>query len=158
MGDSDVFNTVSGTTGLTGAADTTMVLNKEVRCDENAKLTITGRDIEFQEFKLRFNSCKWELIEKTSTEELVEREVAPCVLMSLDFMATRSLNWSGTATELKQAICCEESPNVLSKYLNEHKEFLLERGVKYRREVKHENRLLHLVKVNLSDGGNDGND
>lgn len=158
MGDSDVFNTVSGTTGLTGAADTTMVLNKEMRCDDNAKLTISGRDVEFQEYKLRFNSCRWELIEKTSTEELAEREVAPCVVTVLDFMATRACDWMGTATELKTTINCEESPNVLSKHLNEHKEFLAERGIKYERGAKHEGRLLRLRKVNLSDGGNDGDD
>ena len=72
MGDDDVFNTVSGTTGITGSADSTFVLAKQSRSSDYATLSVTGRDVEFQELKLRFNDCSWELIEKTSAEELTE--------------------------------------------------------------------------------------
>ena len=41
--DSDVFNMVSGTTGLTGSADTTFVLEKESRASDTAKLYVTGQ-------------------------------------------------------------------------------------------------------------------
>ena len=43
--DSDVFNKVSGTTGLTGAADATFVLEKETRASDTARLYCVGRDI-----------------------------------------------------------------------------------------------------------------
>ena len=75
MGESDVFNTVSGTNGITGAANCTMVLNNLNRSAHRATLSVTGRDVEFQEYKIRMNDCEWELIEKTSKEELGEREV-----------------------------------------------------------------------------------
>ena len=39
--DSDVFNKVSGTTGLTGSADATFVLEKEKRASDTAKLYVT---------------------------------------------------------------------------------------------------------------------
>lgn len=100
MGDSDVFNTVSGTNGITGAADCTMVLNNLNRSAHRAMLSVTGRDVEFQEYKIRMNDCEWELIEKISKEELEEREVLDDVLRVLAFMMTRPVEWKGTTTEL----------------------------------------------------------
>ena len=48
QGDNDVFNKVSGTTGLTGSADTTFVLEKETRASDTAKLYCVGRDVEYE--------------------------------------------------------------------------------------------------------------
>ncbi|GAA4831666.1 hypothetical protein GCM10023221_04360 [Luteimicrobium xylanilyticum] len=53
MADGDVFNTVSGSTGLTGAADTTLVLRR-ARGEHGASLHITGRDVEENEYALTF--------------------------------------------------------------------------------------------------------
>lgn len=60
----DVFNKVSGTNGITGTADTTIVLNKKNRSDENTFMSIVGRDVEFQEYALKFDkeSFKWKMI------------------------------------------------------------------------------------------------
>ena len=52
---------MSGTTGLTGSADATFVLEQESRASNAAKLYVTGRDTPYQEFKLRFRDCSWEL-------------------------------------------------------------------------------------------------
>ena len=57
--DSDVFNKVSGTTGLTGSADATFVLEKEKRASDTAKLYVTGRDTPYQEYTLRFRDCSY---------------------------------------------------------------------------------------------------
>jgi RecA-family ATPase len=46
LADNDPFNTISGSTGIIGACDGIMVLNKENRLLNRAKLNITGRDIE----------------------------------------------------------------------------------------------------------------
>jgi hypothetical protein len=46
--DSDVFNQVSGSSGITGAVDTSYVLQKESRESKTATLIATGRDIEMQ--------------------------------------------------------------------------------------------------------------
>ncbi|TFF03726.1 AAA family ATPase [Cellulosimicrobium funkei] len=54
MADGDVFNMVSGSTGLTGAADTTIVLAR-ARGDHGASLHITGRDVEESEYALTFD-------------------------------------------------------------------------------------------------------
>jgi len=59
----DVFDEVSGSTGLTGSVDTTMLLKRE-RGQMDAALYITGRDVEEAEKALMFNSerCKWQLL------------------------------------------------------------------------------------------------
>lgn len=51
----DVFERVSGTTGLTGSADAILVLERQ-RGTSDAVLHATGRDIEEAEYALRFDS------------------------------------------------------------------------------------------------------
>lgn len=70
MDDSDVFSTISGSNGLMGAADQTMVLKRAARGAGTASLNITGRDVRDQEFGVRFADCRWQLVEKLSEEEL----------------------------------------------------------------------------------------
>lgn len=60
----DAFDTVSGSTGLMGAADTTMILTRR-RGEPNGTLAIVGRDIiEDGEFAVRFDkeTAKWTLL------------------------------------------------------------------------------------------------
>jgi hypothetical protein len=52
---------VSGTFGLTGAADAVLVL-KRARSNAGAVLSVTGRDIEERELALAFNDGLWQLI------------------------------------------------------------------------------------------------
>jgi hypothetical protein len=62
MGATDAFDTVSGSTGLTGAADTTMVMQR-ARGDTTAALHVTGRDVEESEYALTFDPLtgRWAL-------------------------------------------------------------------------------------------------
>ena len=130
LGDADVFNTVSGTTGITGSADSTFVLAKQGRTSEYATLSLTGRDVEFQELKLRFNDCSWELIEKTNAEELAVREVPDCVLRVLDFIEDRGGEWRGSAAALMAEAGVEGvGASVFGKRLAQHSAFMADRGV-----------------------------
>lgn len=63
MADSDVFNTVSGSTGLTGSADTTIVLHRP-RGETDAILSVTGRDVFEAEYAVRFDTTtgRWNLV------------------------------------------------------------------------------------------------
>lgn len=158
MGDpSDVFNTVSGTNGITGSADETMVLAKANRYDGTATLNVTGRDVEMAEYRLRFRDCRWEFVERTSEEELEEREVPAAVLTVLDFMAGNVTGWRGTATKLMADAGVEGvRPNVLSKLLNEHSGFMAARGVRFSSERTNASRMLVLENVppeGVRDGG-----
>ena len=59
MTDEDPFNRLSGTNGLTGAADGTLILMRNRRQDGTATLYATGRDIEDVEEELEFADCRW---------------------------------------------------------------------------------------------------
>ena len=57
---SNVFNDMTGSTGIAGVADTCMVLRKEDRFGNDAVLSITGRDIEEKQLKLTMRKNVWE--------------------------------------------------------------------------------------------------
>lgn len=145
---SNVFNMVSGSNGIMGSADETMILAKGNFFDGKATLSVTGRDVDLAEYKLAFRDCRWELIEQTSRDELEERDVPAAVLTVLDFMSNRAGNWEGTATQLiDEAGITDVKSNVLAKFLNEHSAFLHERGTKYDYRRTSTARLITLTKI-----------
>ena len=110
-----------------------------------ATLNVTGRDVEMAEYRLRFRDCRWEFVERTSEEELEEREVLDAVL---DFMAGNVTGWRGTATKLMVDAGVEGvRPNVLSKLLNEHSGFMAARGVRFSSARTSASRMLNLENV-----------
>ena len=148
MGDADVFNTVSGTTGITGCADSTMVLSNVNRADGNATLSLTGRDREFLELKVRFRNCQWHLVEITSREELEERDIPDDVLRAVDFMARVPGQWQGTPTDLMNAVGAEGvSVAAFGKHLAQHTGFMASRGIEYHREHTRTANILTLRRV-----------
>jgi hypothetical protein len=61
-GDADIFNTISGSTGISGSADTNMVLVRG-RGEVEAELHVTGRNVEEQALALAFDEHGvWRLI------------------------------------------------------------------------------------------------
>ena len=155
--DSDVFNKVSGTTGLTGSADATFVLQQESRASNAAKLYVTGRDTPYQEFTLRFRDCSWELVERKEQEQ-IERESIPDILFRLvKFMQGRE-EWTGTATELLEQMGeTGMPPNIMTKRLNEYRaSFLSENNIRYGYHRKKGCREISLTRQ-PGDGG-DGDD
>ena len=65
---------INGTTGIIGSADNTMILSEDNRIDSKATLSITGRDIESQEYVLDFltDTCSWDM--KSTVVEELEKE------------------------------------------------------------------------------------
>ena len=57
----DSFDNINGSTGILGAADFTIVLDKQSRMDDEAGFLLTGRDIEQCERVIRFDKarCRW---------------------------------------------------------------------------------------------------
>ena len=57
----DVFDTVSGTLGLTGAADTILIMKRQAGA---VTLYVRGRDIEESEMAMQFDksSCRWSIL------------------------------------------------------------------------------------------------
>ena len=70
----DVHDTVSGTNGIAGAADGSLVLLRQRGGDGSATLAVTGRDLPEAEFGLRFKDGFWDFVGnaeevKASTEQ-----------------------------------------------------------------------------------------
>lgn len=104
--DADPFNRISGTSGLTGAADTMLVLMKEKRDSERATLSIVGRDIESSDTVLTFDTerCVWRVIgdaaQVAEQQAHEEYESNPIVLTARKLLEQIPAGWSGTAQEL----------------------------------------------------------
>jgi hypothetical protein len=71
----DPFDAVSGSTGLTGAADAIAVLMRP-RGTKEAVLHVTGRDIQEKSLALQFNplDCTWSLVGEVEKSELNSEE------------------------------------------------------------------------------------
>lgn len=158
LGDTDVFKTVTGSVGITGGADTTMVLTREGHMSPNATLDITGRDTPSRELELKFVNSVWQLVREVDAQELEERAVAPIVHATLDFMSGRE-EWVGTISELMDCLpeTCRELPSVAAKHLAQFSDFMFERGVQMEKSRKKDGRLVRLSRIRVDDGG-DGDD
>ena len=154
--DSDVFNKVSGTTGLTGSADATFVLEKEKRASDTAKLYVTGRDTPYQEYTLRFRDCSWELVERKTQEQLAKETIPDVLFRLVDFMRDKE-EWIGTATELLAAMGETETiPTVITKWLNEYRTtFLSENRICYQYSRRKDGRRIALAR-RAGDSGDGG--
>lgn len=146
MDDPDPFNTVSGTNGITGAADTTMVLERK-RGSSAATLRVTGRDVLERELALEFRDCRWHLTEDRTEGLEEERPVPPEVLAVVAFMEER-LGWAGTATQLvSEAGLDGVAPTAIGRRLNEHSQTLLEAGIRYSARRTDRQRTIELEHV-----------
>lgn len=108
--DDDVFNMISGTNAIMGAADTIIVLTKGKRTDVQAKMHITGRDVIGDTLVLEFDkqACKWHCIgNEDAIEVFKEREEYnnnPIVITIRELMKQSAEGWKGTATDLQEAV------------------------------------------------------
>lgn len=115
----DCFDTISGTTGLLGAADGAFILQKEKRTANKAILDITSRDFQDQRLHLSFDRerCLWEL-EKAETEQFKE-EPDELVRATVALLSPDEPEWVGTASELIERLSLNDiNPNVLTRRLN----------------------------------------
>ena len=73
----DSFDNINGSTGILGAADFTIVLDKQSRMDDEAGFLLTGRDIEQCERVIRFDKarCRW-VMQGTAAQLAAQRRVA----------------------------------------------------------------------------------
>lgn len=149
MADEDIMNTVSGSSGITGSADSIWVLKRASRGVGDATLTVTGRDAEFRELKLALRDCRWNLIERTSEEELEEREVPDCVLRVVDFMkGCVAPSWHGSVGELIEAAEVEGVTTAMfGKFLAQHSVFMQLRGVAYTKKHTNAGQVITLEKA-----------
>ena len=140
MADDDPFNRLSGTNGLAGAADGTLILMRNRRQDGIATLYATGRDIEDVEEELEFADCRWSRTVKPEQLRLT------LVVNALKKLLAES-EFRGTATELAAQLERQGnywSPAILSKYLQSLDEALAKCGILLETKRTNSKRLLCL--------------
>lgn len=153
----DPHEMVSGTTGITGCADSSFVICVKDRLSDTATLSCTGRDIEVQDIEIRFTpELKWEFVSRKSRQDLAEADAPEFMTRLADFVLEKG-GWSGTSTELIAQLEIEDiKPNVLSKYVNQfHSTFLKSRGIEYQFKRTASSRVLTFKVCDDSDGNDD---
>ena len=134
--DDDMAN-VSGTNGVTGAADSVIVLGKEKRTDSEAKMFITGRKVRQTMHNIKFDDakCRWEYIgvaevsdkdqrEKEEREQnYINSKIREAVIQIAKNLANDAEPWKGRAGDLidealKYHIGLRESNKEIGGFLN----------------------------------------
>lgn len=151
----NIFNDMTGSTGIMGVADTGMILRKDDRFGDNATLCITGRDVEEKKLKMQMCGVKWEITEELSADDLRKERIPDFVFKVVDFLFEHK-QFQGTVSELLAAVGNTElKPNVASKYLTRfYSEVFAPMGITYEYRKTAAARTISLM---LNDGA-DGND
>lgn len=109
--DNDPFNRINGTTGIIGAADTCIMLERPARAEQTATLSVIGRDIMDQNKVVRFNSTlfQWELLgdaaqldAQRERQEYDQDRIVLTIRMLLD--QAEHHTWTGSASELMKLV------------------------------------------------------
>ena len=153
--DSDPFNMISGSTGLSGCVDGSMVLIESKRGSRKAKLHCVGRDIENQEINVVFENSRWKVSDDI-------KNVKPDYFSFAvhDFMVTQK-TFKGSATQLAEKLSAllykEVFSNRVKKDLIQHAYELLDYGVTFESKRSNGQRIIILnydMKSDSSDGRN----
>lgn len=111
----DVFNDLSGSTGMLGAQDCAWLITKKDRSAEEATLHITGRDLDSKDLRIKFakDVFQWQCIgaeqEIEEQREREEYEQSSIVETIKKLVKQGNGHWEGSAQEIKNA----------SKYLSQ---------------------------------------
>ena len=142
--DSDPHLMVSGSTGLTGAADGSYVLQKAEVNSTEAKLYNRGRDVEERVLSLHFDpeTCMWYC---TGGETPLGDEMKndPQMRLLISYMQ-KEKEFSGTVTELTQALGIHVAGQALSRRLSKYRKPLEQEGILFEKTRSGQQREIHL--------------
>lgn len=144
----DSFEMISGTTGLLGCADGAFLMQKENRTSNMATLEVVGRDQADQKLHLLRDEEKliWTL-ERAETE-LWKMPPDPILAAVAKLVTLDHREWTGSPTELAEALNVGMAANALTKHLNINASRLLdEHYIKYENKTKHIGRRISLTYV-----------
>ena len=145
----DPQDSISGTNGIAGTADTNLILKRHSRYESLAVFSIGGRDVTAREMQLllRDTDCIWEKILDSQVEK-DEQRIPKLIKAFLE----KEKTFVGTATEL----CCklkemfneDFSANSLGKMLNKCQFVLMKQGIIYDNTRNHDKRQISLTLDN----------
>ena len=162
----DAFEMISGTTGLLGCADGSLLMQKKKRTALEATIDVVGRDQQDQILYLKKDpeTQIWNL-ERMETEP--HKEPPDPVLEAVARMVNASQpEWTGSPSELAATVQVSMAANALTKYLNVKSGRLLEEyDVSYENKARHAGRQVKLTYMlveapafEVVEDGRDGSD
>ena len=141
----DAFEMISGTTGLLGCADGSLLLQKKKRTALEATIDVVGRDQQDQILYLK-KDPETQIWELERMENELHKEPPDPILEAVAKLVTEP--WCGSPTELATALQAGMQPNTLTKHLNVNAGRLFEEyGVQYENARNHAGRKITLTHV-----------
>ena len=152
-GADDVFNRISGTTGVQGAVDSSFTLIEDKRGSGKAKLSCIGRDIEYREICLERNEDNvWEKVSDSREQPELLSDAIISLLSA--FMKTAS-HFIGTPTELADRLFSQSgdkiSPKKISQRILQNTDALMDSGITFDIRRSNGKRLIELTRADGDD-------
>ena len=155
--DDDPMNMISGSTGLSGAADSAFVLQKNSRLANIASLHCTGRDIPDRTLKLEFGEEDhiWKLLEDSKTCTGASKISALQLVHLFSALLSADPTYSGTPSALSAKIDPDGklgiTPKKVTRLVLESVETLRENGVLVKTYRSNGKRLISLRSAESAD-------
>ena len=141
----DSFEMISGTTGLLGCADGSLLMQKKKRTALEATIDVVGRDQQDQILYLK-KDPETQIWNLERMENELHKEPPDPVLETVAKLVKES--WCGSPTELAMLLQVGMQPNTLTKHLNVNAGRLFEEyGVQYENTRNHAGRKITLTPV-----------
>ena len=141
----DAFEMISGTTGLLGCADGSLLMQKKKRTALGATIDVVGRDQQDQILYLK-KDPETQIWNLERMENELHKEPPDAVLETVAKLVKE--NWCGSPTELAMLLQVGMQPNTLTKHLNVNAGRLFEEyGVQYENIRTHAGRKITLTPV-----------
>ena len=141
----DAFEMISGTTGLLGCADGSLLMQKKKRTALEATIDVVGRDQQDQILYLK-KDPETQIWKLERMENELYKEPPDPILEAVAKLATEL--WCGSPTELAVLLQVDMQPNTLTKHLNVNAGRLFEEyGIQYENARNHAGRKITLNPV-----------
>lgn len=141
----DAFEMISGTTGLLGCADGSLLMQKKKRTALEATIDVVGRDQQDQILYLK-KDPETQIWNLERMENELHKEPPDPVLETVAKLVKES--WCGSPTELAMLLRVGMQPNTLTKHLNVNAGRLFEEyGIQYENTRTHAGRKITLTPV-----------
>lgn len=141
----DAFEMISGTTGLLGCADGSLLMQKKKRTALEATIDVVGRDQQDQILYLK-KDPETQIWKLGRMENELYKEPSDPILEAVAKLATEL--WCGSPTELAALLQVDMQPNTLTKHLNVNAGRLFEEyGIQYENARNHAGRKITLIPV-----------
>jgi len=152
-GADDVFNRISGTTGVQGAVDSSFTLIEDKHGSGKAKLSCNGRDIEYREITLKRNEDNvWE---KVSDSREQPELLGDAIISLLSEFMKSAAHFIGTPTELADRLHAQSgekiSPKKISQRILQNADTLISAGISFDIRRSNGKRLIELYRADGDD-------